>query len=80
MMSPIPLSAPETALVRARLSRELHSLHRPEYCDLLPSAEFALHGRTLLVNVSLFPDEMMEQTWTLAALRSGLPVDAAQLY
>lgn len=80
MTSPVPLSAPETALVRARLSRELHSLHRPEYCELLSSAEFALEGRTLLVNVCWFPDEVMEKTWTLAALRSGLPVDDAHLY
>ena len=80
MLCLVPLSAPETALVRARLSRELHSLHRPEYCDLLSSAEFAIRGRTLLVNLCLFPDEAMEETWTLAAVRSGLPVDAAHFY
>lgn len=80
MLCLVPLSAPETALVRARLSRELHSLHRPEYSDLLSSAAFAIQGRTLLVNLCLLPDEVMEETWTLAALRSGLPVDAAHLY
>ncbi|HSU31637.1 MAG TPA: hypothetical protein VLJ11_10400 [Bryobacteraceae bacterium] len=79
MASPLPLSAVDALLVRARLSRELHSMHRPEYSDLLGSAEFALAGRTLLVHLCRWSDQSLEEAFTMAALRAGLPVDAASL-
>jgi hypothetical protein len=79
MTPPLAVSENDALLIRARLSRELHSIHRPEYSDLLASAEFAFAGRTLLVHLSQGLDPGIEQALTMAALRSGLPVDAASL-
>lgn len=54
-------------------------MHRPEYSDLLGSAEFAFAGRTLLIHLCQSPDPGIEEALTTAAFRSGLPVDAASL-
>ena len=54
-------------------------MHRPEYSDVLGSAEFAVAGRTLLIHLCQSPDPGVEEALTMAALCSGLPVDAASL-
>ena len=79
MTPPLTVSETDAPLIRARLSRELYSMHRPEYSDVLGSAEFAFAGRTLLIHLCQCPDPGIEEALTTAALRSGLPVDAASL-
>lgn len=75
-----PLSRQQASIIRSVLSRELHSLHRPEFSDLLDCAEFAVDGRTLLVRLHSEPAAAIEEAINLAALRGGLPVDQAALY
>lgn len=72
-----PLSRQQALIVRFVLSRELHSLHRPEFSDLLDRAEFAVDGRTLFVRLHSEPKPAIEAAINLAALRGGLPVDQA---
>jgi len=79
MTPPLTVSEADALLIRMRLSRELYSMHRPEYSDVLGSAEFAVAGRTLLIHLRQPSDSGIEQALTTAALRSGLPVDAASL-
>jgi hypothetical protein len=77
----VRLQEEEAAVVRHILCDELYEMHRPEIADLLKAAEFAFSGRTLWIHPQ--PEEqspVCETVLNLAALRAGLPIDAAYLY
>ena len=72
----------EACVVRHILCDELHEMHRPEIADLLEAAEFAFAGRVLWIHPQTAQEQSTgcEIVLNLAALRAGLPIDAAYLY
>lgn len=71
----------EASVVRHILRDELYEMHRPEIADLLEAAEFAFTGRVLWIHPQTEEQSPTSETvLNLAALRAGLPIDAAYFY
>ena len=75
--------------IRESIAAELRHMHRPEIADLVLAADFAVVGRTLMIDsVSLFRAEIrspsnrvfFEHWICLAAMRTGIPIDSALIF